>query len=170
MELFDPAALRKAIKQFENVRNSTNALMRSELHKITDRHLARCKKNTAVGISSDSPTLRFHWDRSGVHEMADGLYAEVFNNASYASFYEFGHRQKPGRIVFIELSPGGAVYGRPALEVKTGKHKGKWGIFIKLKKSYVKGRFVMTDSEQKVQQELDTAAKRIEKAIEEGLR
>ncbi len=52
---------------------------------------------------------------------------------------------------------------------KSGKHKGQWGIWIRLKKPYVKGAFVMTSSEKKVQLELDRAAQRIEASIQKEL-
>lgn len=170
MNLLDPAPFKTSARKMKSARYAADALMRSELNTVTDKHLARCKKNTPVGISPDSPTLRDRWDRSGIHGMADGLYSEVFNTARHAAFWEFGHRQKPGRLIFVELPPGGSVYGRQAVEVKKGKFAGKWGVYLKLKKSYVKGRFVMTDSEVKAQRGLDTAARHIEAFIKEGLK
>lgn len=170
MSLIDPKPFREYAQKMTSARYAADALMRSELNIATDRHLARCKKNTPVGISPDSPTLRDRWGRSGVHGMADGLYAEVFNTARHAAYWELGHRQKPGRVIFIELSPGGSVYGRPAVEVKKGKFAGKWGVYLKLKKNYVKGSFVMTDSEAKAQRDLDAAVRRIEAGIREALK
>ena len=71
--------------------------------------------------------------------------------------------------MFIELRPGVSKYGRAAQMQKSGKHKGQWGIWIRLKKPYVKGAFVMTSSEKKVQLELDRAAQRIEASIQKEL-
>ncbi len=163
----------KPFREYQNRLKGTKKLIRdlsaAELNRITDRHLARCKKGTPVGISPDSPTLRDRWDRSGVQDTPDGVMTEVFNPTEYAAYWEFGHRQTPGRVVFIELSPGQSVYGRPAREVKKGKHAGKWGVTLRLKKSYVKGAFIMTDSEKQAQRELDAAAKRIFKQIERSL-
>lgn len=170
MKLIDPAPFLAYAQKMRSARYAADALMRSELNTATDRHLGRCKKNTPVGVGPDSPTLRDRWDRSGVHGMADGLYSEVFNTAHYAAYWEFGHRQKPGRVIFIELSPGGSVYGRPAVQVKKGKLAGKWGVSLMLKKNYVKGRFVMTDSEKKAKRGLDAAVRRIEASIRGALK
>lgn len=104
-----------------------------------------------------------------MHFMSDGVYVEVFNPTTYAPYYEYGHRQTPGRLVFIELAPGQEKYGQSAREIKKGPHAGKWGIYIRLKKPFVKGRFVMTDSEAKAQRELDAACRRIEAVIRKGL-
>lgn len=167
--IIDSRPFREYIYKMKAAQQGIAGKMEAELNRVTDRHLARCKKNTPVGISPDSPDLRNRWDRSGVHWMANGLYSEAFNTAKHAPYWEFGHRQRPGRLVFIELSPGQSVYGIPAREVKSGKYVGKWGVTIKLVKSYVKGAFVMTDSEQKAQRELDAAAARIYKDIERSL-
>lgn len=169
MKHIDPKPFLEAIKTVKAARVAADTLISSELNTVTDRHLARCKKNTPVGISPDSPTLRDRWDRSVIHGESDGMHSEVFNTADHAAYWEFGHRQTPGRVVFIELAPGQSLYGRPAIEVKKGKHTGKWGIYIRLVKSYVKGSFVMTDSEKRAQRELDAAAKRIGQRIKEGL-
>lgn len=156
-------------EQLKKAQQIAKAESKIELNRITDRHWKRCKNNTATGSSLDSPTLAPAWDRSGVVEISEGVQAEVFNPVEYAAYYEYGHRQTPGRLVFIERHPGESKYGRAAQQVKKGKHAGKWGIWLRLKKSYVKGAFVMTDSEQKAQQELDRAAKRIEEAIRKGI-
>lgn len=168
MKLLDPRPYRDYLNQLKQLRGKLDGLTGDTVNRAADRHLARCKKNTAVGSSPDSPTLRLRWDRSGVHFMRDGVFAEVFNPAEHAAYYEFGHRQKPGRLVFIELRPGESKYGRAAKEVTKGRNAGKWGIYVRLKKSYVKGSFVMTDSETKAQAELDSAAKRIDAQIGRG--
>lgn len=167
--IFDPIPFRKFVYQLKENQQLLDDLAEAQINKITDRHLARIKKNTAVGDSPDSPTLSSRWDRSGVHFMSDGVYAEVFNPTKYAAYYEYGHRQAPGRIIFIELRAGQEKYGYPAQLVKKGKHAGKWGIFLKLVKPFVKGSFVMTNSEAKAQRELDAAAKKISRAIEHSL-
>lgn len=167
--IINPEPYKEYAKKLKRVREAARAQAHMELNNIADRHLARCKDNTATGSSPDSPTLGPAWDRSGVVETIGGLQAEVFNPKDYASYYEYGHRQTPGRLVFIELRPGESKYGQAAQLVKTGKHKGQWGIWIRLKKPYVKGAFVMTDSEKKAQKELESAARRIEETIQKGL-
>ena len=44
--------------------------MAEELNKITDRHLARVIKNTDVGDSPDSPSLRNAWERTPVIKLS----------------------------------------------------------------------------------------------------
>ena len=166
----DPKGLKQLRSNLQEVKSFAEALAKEEVNRITDRHLARVVKNTPAGDSPDSPTLKNKWDRSGVINTVDGVAAEVFNPTDYASYFEFGHRQKPGRFVFIELTPGAEKYGQRAREITKGKHAGKWGIFIKLKNSFVKGRFVLTDSEEKANKELEAAAKRISKKIQEALK
>lgn len=65
--------------------------------------------------------LRSKWRMTQVKRIKDGYEVRVINPKQYASFVESGHRQQPGRYV-------------PAI----GK---------KLKKSFVKGRFFLRDSE-----------------------
>lgn len=165
----DTLPFKKFLYNLKHTQRLLETETRQHLNRVTDRHLARVKKNTDVGDSPDSPTLRNAWDRSGIHFMSDGVYSEVFNNTEYAAYYEFGHRQTPGRLVFIELAPGQEKYGQAAREMKTGKNKGKWGIVIRLKKPFVKGKFIMTDSEAKAQRELDAATRRLEATIRKGL-
>lgn len=157
------------VKKLEKLQSTVDEFGKAEMNRVTDRHLARIKKNTSVGDSPYSPTLRNTWDRSGIYIFRDGFISEVFNPTKYAPYYEYGHRQTPGRLIFVELKAGQGKYGQMAKQVKKGPHAGKWGIYIRLKKSFVKGRFVMTDSEAKAQRELDAAVKRIEKQIQKGL-
>lgn len=161
----DTAPFREYAKRMKATLDQMSGEMSQELNRITDRHYARCVKNTPVGMSPLSPQLRNAWDRSGVMRVQGGLQSEVFNTAEHAPYYEFGHRQTPGRLVFIELRPGAQLYGQAARKVRSGKHAGKWGITIRLKKSFVKGAFVMTDSEKKAQRELDAATRRLVQGI-----
>lgn len=161
---FDTKEIKSLRRNIRGLKVLTRSVLRDEMNGIADRHLARCIKNTDVGDSPDSPTLRNAWDRTPVLSTRAGVKAEVFNPIEYASFYEQGHRQQPGRIVFIELSAGTRKYGQIAKVQKNGKS----GIFIKLVKPYVKGRFVLLSSEKIAQKELDHAAMKIDKIIEEA--
>ena len=69
-------------------------------------------------------TLRRGWTVGEIQKVGDSYQVEVINPTEYASFVEYGHRQKPGRYV-------------PAL----GKS---------LKKAWVPGKFMMTISEQQI--------------------
>lgn len=69
-------------------------------------------------------TLRKAWTVGEIRRNGDHYEIEVINPTEYASYVEYGHRQKPGRYV-------------PAL----GK---------KLKKAWIPGQFMMTISEKEI--------------------
>ena len=73
-------------------------------------------------------TLRDAWTILPVEKQGNNYVVTIVNNTEYVSYVEFGHRQRPGRYV-------------PAL----GKS---------LKASWVKGRFMLTISEQELEKEL----------------
>lgn len=162
---FDTGGLEEHLQKLKKAKQLVQSETLQGLNIVTDRHLARCVANTAVGDSPDSPSLRNRWDRSGVVEIGDTAMAEVFNPLEYASYYEFGHRQTPGRLVFIELTPGAKKYGQTARKMKNGK----WGIFVRLKKPYVQGRYVLTTSEATAQRELDHVSTRTLQKVKEVL-
>lgn len=72
--------------------------------------------------------LRRSWTILPIEKQGNEYIVTLINNAEYASYVEFGHRQKPGRYV-------------PAL----GKS---------LKKSWTPGRFMLTVSEQELEAQL----------------
>lgn len=86
-------------------------------------------------------TLRKNWTVSDVRKNGGNYEIEVSNSTEYASYVEFGHRQTPGRFV-------------PAI----GK---------RLKKSWVKGKFMLTISESELQKQAPSV---IEKKITEWLK
>ncbi len=73
-------------------------------------------------------TLRGAWTILPIEKQGNTYVATIVNNTEYASYVEFGHRQRPGRYV-------------PAL----GK---------RLKANWVKGRFMLTISEQELENQL----------------
>ena len=73
-------------------------------------------------------TLRDAWTILPVEKQGNNYVVTIVNSTEYASYVEFGHRQRPGRYV-------------PAL----GKS---------LKAGWVKGRFMLTISEQEVEAQL----------------
>ena len=86
-------------------------------------------------------TLRKNWTVSDVRKNGENYEIEVSNSTEYASYVEFGHRQTPGRFV-------------PAI----GK---------RLKKTWVKGKFMLTISESELQKQAPAV---IEKKITEWLK
>ena len=107
---------------------------------LAARLLAKVIKRTPVGEYPDrvGGTLRRGWTAEqqqdvmtyvnslNVTHSGDSFTIEIVNPVEYASYVEFGHRQKPGRFV-------------PAI----GK---------RLKKSWVEGKFMLTISSQEVQE------------------
>ena len=73
-------------------------------------------------------TLRDAWTILPVEKQGNNYVVTIVNNTEYASYVEYGHRQRPGRYV-------------PAL----GKS---------LKANWVKGRFMLTISEQELETQL----------------
>ena len=83
------------------------------------------EKKFLVMSDKQGGTLRRGWTAGEIRKEGNNYVIEVFNDVAYASYVEYGHRQTPGRYV-------------PAI----GK---------KLKKSWVKGHFMMTISEQELE-------------------
>ena len=110
---------------------------------IAGRLLTKVKKRTIAGVvpayateeakqqywaGYTGGTLRDAWTILPVEKEGNNYIVTIVNNAEYASYVEYGHRQTPGRYV-------------PAL----GK---------RLKANWVKGRFMLTISEQELEREL----------------
>lgn len=83
-------------------------------------------------------TLRRGWTVEKLEKQGGTYRITVINQTSYASYVEFGHRQKPGRYI-------------PALGVRA-------------KKAWVLGQFMLTISEKEIQ---NMAPKLLKKRIEE---
>lgn len=114
-------------------------LCRDAAKKIAQILLNKVKKRTPVGVVPPYATdeakeeywpgyrggsLRDAWTILPIEKHGDQYTVTIINNLEYASYVEYGHRQTPGRYV-------------PAL----GKT---------LMASWVKGRFMLTISEQEV--------------------
>lgn len=156
-------------RQLEELRDKIQALANDKCGKfcddctkeLTGRLLAKVIRRTPVGVAPadmdeaqkeywagySGGTLRRGWTGgqqvSNVSSYAQGLPVNVMSNAhridiinqvEYASYIEYGHRQTPGRYV-------------PAL----GK---------RLKQSWVKGQFMMTDSVKELDAQAGTIVQR----------
>ena len=86
-------------------------------------------------------TLSRGWTIGNITQKPNGYEIEIINPTEYASYVEFGHRQKPGRFV-----------------PQIGKA---------LKKSWAPGKFMMTITEQEIQ---NMAPALIQKRFEKFLR
>ena len=129
--------LKEFQKIIEEMEKENEQLMIDTIKELAARLLRKVIKRTP----SDTGNLRRNWTVSDVRKNGENYEIEVSNSAEYASYVEFGHRQKPGRFV-------------PAI----GK---------RLKKSWVKGKFMLTISESELQKQAPAV---IEKKITEWLK
>ena len=129
--------LKEFKKIIEEMEKEKEQLMIDTIKELAARLLRKVIKRTP----SDTGNLRRNWTVSDVRKNGENYEIEVSNSAEYASYVEFGHRQTPGRFV-------------PAI----GK---------RLKKSWVKGKFMFTISENELQKQAPAV---IEKKITEWLK
>ena len=129
--------LKEFKKIIEEIEKEKEQLMIDTIKELAARLLRKVIKRTP----SDTGNLRRNWTVSDVRKNGENYEIEVSNSAEYASYVEFGHRQTPGRFV-------------PAI----GK---------RLKKSWVKGKFMLTISENELQKQAPAV---IEKKITEWLK
>lgn len=129
--------LKEFKKTIEEMEKEKEQLMIDTIKELAARLLRKVIKRTP----SDTGNLRRNWTVSDVRKNGENYEIEVSNSAEYASYVEFGHRQTPGRFV-------------PAI----GK---------RLKKSWVKGKFMLTISENELQKQAPAV---IEKKITEWLK
>ena len=129
--------LKEFQKIIEEMEKEKEQLMIDTVKELAARLLRKVIKRTP----SDTGNLRRNWVVSDVKKNGENYEIEVSNSTEYASYVEFGHRQTPGRFV-------------PAI----GK---------RLKKSWVKGKFMLTISESELQKQAPAV---IEKKITEWLK
>lgn len=129
--------LKEFQKIIQEMEKGKEQLMIDTIKELATRLLRKVIKRTP----SDTGNLRRNWTVSDVRKNGENYEIEVSNSAEYASYVEFGHRQTPGRFV-------------PAI----GK---------RLKKSWVKGKFMLTISESELQKQAPAV---IEKKITEWLK
>lgn len=129
--------LKEFQKTIENMEKEKEQLMIDTIKELAARLLRKVIKRTP----SDTGNLRRNWTVSDVRKNSGNYEIEVSNSTEYASYVEFGHRQTPGRFV-------------PAI----GK---------RLKKSWVKGKFMLTISEDELKRQ---ALAVIEKKITEWIK
>ena len=129
--------LKEFQKIIEDMEKEKDQLMIDTIKELAARLLRKVIKRTP----SDTGNLRRNWTVSDVRKNGGNYEIEVSNSTEYASYVEFGHRQTPGRFV-------------PAI----GK---------RLKKSWVKGKFMLTISEDELKRQAPAV---IEKKITEWLK
>lgn len=122
--------------------------VKSCVNELAARLLRKVKKRTPVGIYQSGTgktggTLRRNWYIDNQVSVNGKEYKiDVYNNTSYAPYVEYGHRQQVGRFI-------------PSL----GK---------RLKRSWVNGRFMLTESENELRSQADAILKsKLEKALKD---
>lgn len=129
--------LKEFQKTIEEMEKEKEQLMIDTIKELAARLLRKVIKRTP----SDTGNLRKNWTVSDVRKNGGNYEIEVSNSTEYASYVEFGHRQTPGRFV--------PVIGK------------------RLKKSWVKGKFMLTISEDELKRQAPAV---IEKKITEWLK
>lgn len=102
---------------------------------VAGRLLNKVKKRTPVVYG----TLRDAWAVLPVGHRGDHYTVVVINNLRYASYVEYGHRQKPGRFIPGHWEGERFVYDPDA----------EGGMV--LKNSWVEGRYMLTISTQEIE-------------------
>ena len=122
---------KKGIKKGDTIYNKNGKARVLKTKTVTYKKAGKTISKTYGGQGG---TLRRNWNVSDVRKNGGNYEIEVSNSTEYASYVEYGHRQTPGRYV-------------PAI----GK---------RLKKSWVKGKFMLTISEEELRKEAPAVIKR----------
>lgn len=122
-------------ERLEKISKQTDAFFEALGKDIAKRLIAEAVKRTPVGQYPSGSgkvggTLRRGWSAKDVTITKAGRQwvITIYNRTEYASYVEYGHRQTPGRFV-------------PVLEKR-------------LKAGWVKGRYMLTISEEELEREL----------------
>ena len=117
-------------KLLQEMKAEEERFMTETIKELAAKLLRKVIKRTPVREG----LLRRNWTVSDVRKNGSNYEIEVSNSTEYASYVEYGHRQTPGRYV-------------PAI----GK---------RLKKSWAKGKFMLTISEEELRKEAPAVIKR----------
>lgn len=117
-------------KLLQEMKAEEERFMTETIKELAARLLRKVIKRTPVREG----LLRRNWTVSDVRKNGSNYEIEVSNSTEYASYVEYGHRQTPGRYV-------------PAISKR-------------LKKSWVKGKFMLTISEEELRKEAPAVIKR----------
>ncbi len=136
----DFSGIATVIADLSGLQEDRDAALKHMANVLAQLFLREVKKRTPVGAKPDADdealaywegyqggTLRRRWLIRGVQKKGDTWTATVINPMKYASYVEYGHRQRPGRFV-------------PQL----GK---------RLKRSWVDGQFMMKLSAEEIEKE-----------------
>lgn len=100
----DLSGFEELLKKTNELQNNISSLNEEITDNLAQHYLAEAIANTPVGAIAISPDGKYrseseHMRRSWEAERINDSTVKVQNSASYASFVNDGHRQRPGRFI-----------------------------------------------------------------------
>lgn len=100
----DLSGFEELLKKTNELQNNISSLNEEITDNLAQHYLAEAIANTPVGQLQISPDGKYrseseHMRRSWEAERINDSTVKVLNSASYASYVNDGHRQRPGRFV-----------------------------------------------------------------------
>ena len=100
----DLSGFDELLKKTQELQNNVSSLNKTITDDLAQHYLAEAIANTPVGETKTSPDGKYrsvseHMRRSWEAERINDTTVKVQNTASYASYVNDGHRQRPGRFI-----------------------------------------------------------------------
>ena len=100
----DLSGFEELLKKTNELQNNISSLNEEITDNLAQHYLAEAIANTPVGAIAISPDGKYrseseHMRRSWEAERINDTAVKVQNTASYASYVNDGHRQRPGRFI-----------------------------------------------------------------------
>lgn len=100
----DLSGFEELLKKTNELQNNISSLNEEITDNLAQHYLAEAIANTPVGAIAISPDGKYrseseHMRRSWEAERINDTTVKVQNTASYASYVNDGHRQRPGRFI-----------------------------------------------------------------------
>lgn len=100
----DLSGFEDLLKKTQELQNNISSLNEEITDNLAQHYLAEAIANTPVGAIAISPDGKYrsvseHMRRSWEAERINDTTVKVQNTASYASYVNDGHRQRPGRFI-----------------------------------------------------------------------
>lgn len=100
----DLSGFEELLKKTQELQNNISSLNEEITDNLAQHYLAEAIANTPVGALAISPDGKYrseseHMRRSWEAERINDSTVKVQNSASYASYVNDGHRQRPGRFI-----------------------------------------------------------------------
>ena len=100
----DLSGFEELLRKTQELQNNVSSLNQTITDNLAQHYLAEAIANTPVGETKTSPDGKYrsvseHMRRSWEAERINDTTVKVQNTASYASYVNDGHRQRPGRFI-----------------------------------------------------------------------